>query len=154
MLLQISKVMWLLQKSLPPYKDGKEDERKFFCQSLLHNIVSKSENLKFPEVALIAVHCKCLVRCIIIARGYRPWNTRNTTAEIYSLKMAMKALKKCKVCLNVFTSVLEQLAVVLQVNFLLTLNHFHTRFSCYYSNFEKVNADLEVRHSLFIKLIH
>ena len=36
-LLKISKVMWLLRKSLPPCKNGREKGKTFFGQSLLHS---------------------------------------------------------------------------------------------------------------------
>ena len=35
-LLKISKVMWLLRKFLPPCKNGRDEDNKFFGQSLLH----------------------------------------------------------------------------------------------------------------------
>ena len=30
------------------------------------------ENIKFSEVALVAVHSNCLINCIMIVRGCRP----------------------------------------------------------------------------------
>ena len=74
---------------------------------------------KFSEVAFVPVHCNGLIVCIVIARGYRPWNTANTTADIYLLaENSNKNIgTKCKVCSNFFSNHLAALRS--------TLGHIH-----------------------------
>ena len=54
-LLKISKEMWLTLKLLPQLRNGREEENKFFSWPLFHSRVSRKENVKFSEVALVAV---------------------------------------------------------------------------------------------------
>ena len=46
------------------------------------------------ESALVSVHCNCLIGCIVIAQGYRPLNTDNTTGDISLSKTEMKIMKQ------------------------------------------------------------
>ena len=48
-------------------------------------LFSRKENIKSSEVALVAVHCNCLIGCIMIARRYLSCNTANTKMDIYLL---------------------------------------------------------------------
>lgn len=66
------------------------------------------ENLKFSEVTLEAVHCNYLVGCIIIPRGYWPWNNINTTTDIYLFDENDNTITetRCKVCSKLLTSIL------------------------------------------------
>ena len=48
-------------------------------------LFSSKENIKFSEVALVYAHCNYLIGFIMFAPGYRPWNTANTTVNIYLL---------------------------------------------------------------------
>ena len=52
-----------------------------YCTLLLF----RKENFKFSEVALVSVHCNCLIGHIIIVWGYRSRYTANTTVGIYFL---------------------------------------------------------------------
>ena len=65
---------------------------------------SIKEIRKFSEVALKSVHYNCLIRCILISRGYQPGNTASITANICLLvKNDNKNTgKKSKVCSNSF----------------------------------------------------
>ena len=67
-------------------------------------LFSRKEIIKFSEVALVSVHCNCLIRCIVIAREYWPWNTTSTTADISLLaENGNKNIEtKWKVCSNFF----------------------------------------------------
>ena len=61
-------------------------------------LFSRKEIITFFEAALESVHCHCLVHCIVIARGYRPWSTVNTADICLLIKNANKNTKiKCKV---------------------------------------------------------
>ena len=66
----------------------------------------RKENIKFSEVAFVPVHCNCLIGCIVIARGYCPLNTGNTTAEIcFLVKNGNENTDtKCKVFQTFFIS--------------------------------------------------
>ena len=54
----------------------------FLVGSYCTLLFSRKEILKFSEVALVSVHCNCLICCIVIAWSYRPWNTANTAVDI------------------------------------------------------------------------
>ena len=45
-------------------------------------LFSRKEIIKFSVEALVSALYNCLIGCIVITRGYRPWNTANTTADI------------------------------------------------------------------------
>ena len=55
---------------------------KLFGQSLLQLVVFQKKIIKFFEVALVSIHYNCLIDWIVMAQGYRPWNTINTTMDI------------------------------------------------------------------------
>ena len=78
------------------------------CCTLLF---SRKKIIKFSEVALVSVHWNCLIGCIIIARGYRPWNTANDTSVICLLvKDGYETLKQnAKFCSIFFISHLAAL---------------------------------------------
>ena len=67
-------------------------------------LFSRKEVIKFTEVALVYVHCICLIGCIVIAQGYRPCNTVNTTADVCLLveNDIKNTDAKYKVCGNFF----------------------------------------------------
>ena len=67
-------------------------------------LFSRKEFIKFSEVALGSAHCNCLIGWIVIVRGYRPWNTVNTTMDIWLLVQSgnKKNKTKCEVCSNIF----------------------------------------------------
>ena len=70
------------------YRHAKTVERKrkdFSVSPYCTLLFSRKKNIKFPEVTLVTDHCNCLTNCIMIARGFRPWNTANTTADNYLL---------------------------------------------------------------------
>ena len=64
------------------------------------------KDILFSEVALVSVHCNCLIGCIMIAGGYRSWNTANTAADICLLVESSNkdTEKKCKICSYFFIS--------------------------------------------------
>ena len=76
-------------------------------------LFSKKKIIKFSEVALVYVHCNCLIDYIVTPRGYQPWNTANTTADICLLvKNGNKNSEaKYKVCSNIFLSAIWLLLV-------------------------------------------
>ena len=85
-LLKISAVMKLFWKSLPPCKNGREEDNSFFRSVLIASCCFQEKNIKFSEVALASVHCNCLISsCLMIAWRSRPWNATNTTAVVYFL---------------------------------------------------------------------
>ena len=55
-------------------------------------------------MALLSVHCSCLIGWIVIVRGYRPWNTGNTAMYICLLVESgnTKTKTECKVGSNFF----------------------------------------------------
>ena len=52
-----------------------------------------------------------LIVCIVIVKGYQPWNTANTTADIYLLveNSYKNIATKCKVCSNILINHLAAL---------------------------------------------
>ena len=62
------------------------DKRIIFLFSRYCTLLfSSKENIKFSEVALVYAHCNFLIVFIMFARGYPPWNTANSTVDIYLL---------------------------------------------------------------------
>ena len=66
-LLKISKVMELLWKSLPPWKNGREEHWFFSVRPYCTLLFSRKQNIKFSEVVSVAAHCSCLNSCLMIA---------------------------------------------------------------------------------------
>ena len=99
---------------------------KFSVSPYCSHLLSRKENIKFSKLPLVAFHCNCLINCIMIGWGCRPWNTTNITADTYLLVESgdWNTETKCKVCSNILRSVLEQLTLVLLVSFQNTLNTF------------------------------
>ena len=67
-------------------------------------LFSRKEIIKFSVEALVSALYNCLIGCIVITRGYRPWNTANTTADICLLteNSNKNTETKCKVCSKFF----------------------------------------------------
>ena len=60
-----------------------DKKRINFLASLYCSLLfSRKGIIKFTEVALVSVHCNCLIGWTVIVRRYRPWNTIDTTMDI------------------------------------------------------------------------
>ena len=106
-MLKISKVISLLWKSFPPCKINWDEKIDFSVSPYYTLLFSRKENIKFPEIALVAVHCNCLISCIMITWGCRPWNTTNNYGRYLlacqkwqlnhwsKMKNFLKVIKKC-----------------------------------------------------------
>ena len=69
-LLKISEVMKLFWKSLPPCKNGREEDNNFFGQSLLHLVVFKkkiSSFLKYFSICRLQLPNQLLYDCMNIS---------------------------------------------------------------------------------------
>ena len=114
-LLKILKVMQLLWKfyfSVSPS-----------CTLFFFN----KENIKFSEVALVVVHCNCLIGCIMNVRAYRPWNNANTTADTYFLveNGNKNTETKCKVFIKLINKC-TRITDCRLASVFLALSNFHT----------------------------
>ena len=128
-LLKISKVMQLLSKMLPPYKNGGEEDHKCFGQSLLHPVVFQKRKYQ--------VFRSSFGSCRLQLPDQLPYDCLNFSLEILPiLQQIFTCLWKTAIkTLNLLSSVLEQLTVVLLVHFKKILNTFHTVSQCYFFNF-------------------
>ena len=57
-------------------------------------LFSRKEIITFSEVAFISAHCNWMIRCIVIAQGYWPWNAVNATKTASLSKAAIKTLNQ------------------------------------------------------------
>ena len=67
-------------------------------------LFSRKETIKFSEVALLPVHCNCLIDWIVIMHRYQSWNTIHTTMNLCLLVKNGNKKTKCKVCSNFYIS--------------------------------------------------
>ena len=71
-----------------------EKKRTVFLVSLYCTLLfSRKENIKFLKVALVVVHCNCLITCIMIEWGCRPWNKCYQYYSGYLLTCRKRQLK-------------------------------------------------------------
>ena len=116
-LVKISKVMWLLLKSLPQRKNGREEENMFYSWSLFHPFVFQKKKCQ--------VFSSSFGSCIAIPWLAVLWLHENIGLEMLPILQRIficlsktATLKIKKVCSNLLTSVLEQFTLVFLVSFL------------------------------------